>query len=138
MRRATLIISLTLAVGIAGGVIGNQVLHAQQEPIKFTTLLKTDLAGIEGKEGLIVLVELAPGAASGKHTHPAHELAYTLEGSATLEVEGKPPVSMKAGGTSYQPPGQVHEVKNASQTAPFKALLVFISDKGQPLTIPVK
>lgn len=138
MRQTALMLSLTLAVGITAGVIGNQVLHAQQEPIKFTTLLKTNLAGIEGKEAYVILVELAPGAASGKHTHPAHELAYTLEGSATLEMEGKPPVSLKTGGTSYQPPGQVHEVKNASQTAPFKALLVFVAEKGQPLTVPTK
>jgi hypothetical protein len=43
-------LGLTLATGIAVGMIGNQLLSAQHEPVKREVLLKTDLAGIEGKE----------------------------------------------------------------------------------------
>lgn len=138
MRRTALLLGLTLAVGITVGVIGDWVLNAQQEPIKRTVLLKTDLAGIEGKEGLLVLAEIAPGAATGKQTHPAHEFAYVLEGSGTLKVEGKPPLPLKPGVTLHQPPKQVHNGKNASKTAPLKLIVFYLAEKGQPLTASVK
>ena len=85
MPRTGVMLSLALIVGIAVGMLGNQVLIAQQEPIKRTVLLKTDGAGIEGKEAVVVLVEIAPGMAVGKHIHPGDELFYRLEGSIILE-----------------------------------------------------
>ena len=138
MRRTALMLGLALAAGIAVGVIGDQVLNAQQEPVKRTVLLRTDLAGMEGKEVLMINVEIAPGAVSGKHYHHGHELAYVLEGSGILEIEGKPPVTLKAGEAAYQPPKQVHEGKNTSTTAPLKTLSIVIAEKGQPITVPVK
>jgi len=137
MRRTVLMSSVIFAVGIAIGVLGAQVLSAQQEAIKRTVLLKTDLAGIEGKEGVIIRVELAAGAAAGKHYHPGHELVYILQGSGTFEAEGKPPRAVKAGDTLYVTPKLIHDVKNTGKT-PVKALVVAIAEKGQPLTVPVK
>ena len=138
MKRTVFMLGVTLAVGIAVGVFGDQVLKAQQEPVKATVLLKTDLAGIEGKEALVVLVEHAPGAASGKHYHLGHEFAYLLEGSAILEPEGKPPVTLQPGEIMYLPPKQVHDAKNASTTAPLKVLVFQVAEKGQPFLVPVK
>lgn len=138
MRCAALIAGLILLAGVGMGMIGARLLNAQQWPGKPSVLLKRDLAGIEGKEGVVLLVELPPGAAAGKHSHAAHEFAFGLEGSATLEVEGQPPVALKAGAASYQPPRQVHDVRNASGTAPYKALIFLIAEKGEPLTVPAK
>ena len=138
MKRIALTLGVTLAVGIYLGATWNQILHAQQEPVKRTVLLKTDLAGMKGKEGIVVLAEIAPGAATGKHTHPAHEFAYVMEGSGSLEVEGKPTIPMKPGATIYQPPKQVHNGKNASTTAPLKVIAFYIAEKEKPLTAPVK
>ena len=138
MKRTGLLLILTLTVGIALGVIETQALHAQQTPMKRTVLIKTDLSGIEGKEGMLVLVEFAPGAATEPHYHPGEELAYLLEGSVSLEVKGKPPITFKPGDTFHQPPKQVHSVKNLSSTMPAKALAFTIIEKGQPPTVPVK
>ena len=71
---------MTLAVGLAVGVIRDRILSAQQVPVKRTELLRTDLAGIEGKEGVVYRAEIAPGAAGGKHYHPGHELMSHREG----------------------------------------------------------
>ncbi|HZY30715.1 MAG TPA: cupin domain-containing protein [Candidatus Methylomirabilis sp.] len=137
MKRTVLLLGLTLAAGVMAGVIGAKTLNAQQELVKATVLLKTDLTGVEGKEGLVVLVEHAPGANSGKHYHPGHEFAYILEGSAILEQEGKPPVRLQAGNIIYYPPKEVHEGKNASTTAPLKVLVFQVNEKGQPFLVPV-
>jgi quercetin dioxygenase-like cupin family protein len=133
-----LLLTLTLTVGIALGVIGTQVLHAQQEPMKRTVLLKTALAGIEGKEGTLVLVEFAPGAVTASHYHSGEELIYLLEGTVSMEVKGKLPVTLKSGDTFHLAPKQVHRVKNLSATTPAKALTFTIAEKDQPDTVPVK
>ena len=138
MRRTAVFLGVTLAVGIAVGAIGARVLSATQGPVTRTVLLETDLAGMEGKEGFMVLAEIVPGAATGNHTHPAHEFAYVLEGEGILEVEGKPPVSLKPGVAIHQPPGQVHNGRNTSATSALKILAVYIAEKDQPHTAPVK
>ena len=138
MRRTAVLLGVSLAVGIAVGVIGAGALSATQGPVTRTVLLETDLAGMEGKKGFVILAEIAPGAATGKHTHPAHEFAYVLEGDGTLEVEGRPPVSLKPGVAIHQPPGQVHNGRNTSATSALKILAVYIAEKNQPHTAPVK
>jgi quercetin dioxygenase-like cupin family protein len=138
MRRTAITLSLTLAIGIAVGVLGDRLLGAQPQPIKRTELLKTDVAGMEGKEGIMYIAELAPGAAAGKHTHPGPEFAYVLEGALTLEVEGQAPKTFKAGEAFNNPSKVVHDAKNGSTSAPTKVLVVLIGEKGQPLATPVK
>lgn len=137
MKRMAVTLALVLAVGVAVGAIGTQVLNAQ-EPIKRTVLFKTDLPGSPEKEALVINVELAPGAAAGKHYHPGHEFVYVLEGSGTLMVKGRRPVTLKAGDTTSLAPKVVHDVKNTSMTAPFKALVLAIYEKGQPPVVSVK
>jgi quercetin dioxygenase-like cupin family protein len=133
MKRMVGMLTVTLAVGIVVGLIGNHVLIAQQEPVKRTVLLnRTELAGIEGKEGLVYLIEVAPGATVPKHFHPGHELAYLLEGALTLEVEGKPSATLKAGDVEHLPPKVVHSGKNASTTTPAKFVVFGVYEKGQP------
>jgi quercetin dioxygenase-like cupin family protein len=138
MNRMSIIVTLALLSGIVLGQLGNRVLSAQQAAPTRTDLLKTDLVGIKGKEGLILTVEGAPGLVGGKHYHPGEEFAYVLEGSLTLEVEGKPPVTLKAGDTFHIPPRAVHRGKNASATAPYKVLVFGVFGKGQPDTTPVQ
>ncbi len=138
MKRTVVMLTLTLAIGIALGMGGSHVLHAQQESIKRTVLVKSDLEGIEGKEAVLFLAELAPGAVGGKHYHSGTEVFYAVEGAFTHEPEGKPPVTLKAGQAGINPHRGVHYIKNASMTEPARILGCLIADKGQPMTVPVK
>ena len=138
MRRTVLSLGLTLAVGITLGVLGDRFLSAQQQPIKRTELLKTAVEGMEGKEGVIYIAELAPGAAAGKHFHPGPEFAYVLEGALILENEGQATKTFKTGEAFYNTAKIVHDAKNGSTTAPTKVLVVMIIEKGQPLATPVQ
>jgi quercetin dioxygenase-like cupin family protein len=138
MKRTGVLLTLTLTVGIALGVIGTQAVNAQQEPMKRTLLLGTDLEGIKGKEAILARVEFAPGATTDPHYHLGEELAYLLEGMISMEVKGQPPVTLKPGDTFHLAPKQVHRVKNLSTTTPAKALTFTIIEKGQPPTVPVK
>ena len=68
-----------------------------------TDLQRHDLSA-PGREAIQVRVDLAPGVAFGKHTHPGEEIIYVLEGSLEYEVEGKPHylVSNPAGAFSQE------------------------------------
>lgn len=99
-------------------------------------LLKDDLS-IAGHEGVMVRVEIPPGAAEGYHTHPADVFAFVLEGEVVQEVAGKPTVTLKAGDVFHVPAGVVHQATNKG-SVPAKIAVVFVAEKGKPLTSPAK
>ena len=82
-------------------------------------------------------VELPPGSAEGKHTHPAEVFAFVLEGTITLENEGNPTTTLKAGDTFHVLPGKVHQAINSGSVTA-KLAAVFVAEKGKPLTTQVK
>jgi quercetin dioxygenase-like cupin family protein len=138
MKRILFVGVLALAAGIVIGAFGTQILNAQQESFRRTVLLKTDLKGLEGKEGVVVLAEFAPGASAGKHYHPGHEVNYVLEGTGILELDGQPAVTLEPRVTTYIAPKQAHDAKNTSATDPLKILVFWVAEKGQPLAVPVR
>ncbi len=134
MRRMALALVLTFALGITLGLTANQVLNAQQAPLKATLIFRADLVGMPGQEVVVQLVEFAPRGSSGKHIHPGHEVVYVLEGSGVKEAEGEAPAPAKAGTVTYVPAGKVSETKNESATAPLKFLVFRVHPKGQEIT----
>ena len=137
MRRTTIILGLTLAVGITLGAFGERFLSAQQAGVKRTELMKAAIAGMEGKEAVIYMAELPPGAAAGKHTHPGEEFAYVLDGALTLEPQGQEAKTYKAGEVFHNPAKMVHDAKNSTSGAT-KVLVFLIAEKGQPLATPAQ
>jgi quercetin dioxygenase-like cupin family protein len=126
-------IAVLAVVAMATGLVVN----AQQAPaVKRNMVLKTDMS-VPDREGVMAWVELPPGTAEGKHTHPAEVFAFVLEGTITLENEGNPTATLKAGDVFHVLPGKVHQaINNGSVTA--KLAAVFVAEKGKPLTTQVK
>jgi quercetin dioxygenase-like cupin family protein len=124
-------VALMVASGLA--------LHAaqvQQSGIKRTDLLRHDLS-VPGRELVQVRVDFAPGVAFGKHSHPGEEIAYVLEGSLEYQVEGKPPVTLKAGEALFIPAGTIHSAKNVG-SGNGAELATYIVEKGKPLVVLAK
>ena len=125
------------AVSVLAGATGIRALQASQVPaVKRNVVLKQDMT-IPGREAVMAVVEIPPGAEEGRHSHPAEVFAFVEEGTLTLEQEGKPTETLKAGDHFYAAPGQVHQGKN-NGSAPVKLLVVFVAEKGKPLTTPVQ
>ena len=125
----------TSALLAIGGLIAAVTLIAGPiAGIDRTVLLKQD-STIPGREGSVVSVTLAPGAAEGRHTHSADVYGYVIEGSPTMERAGSPSVTFHAGDGFFIPAGLVHQGLNNS-AAPAKIVVVFIAEKGKPLTTP--
>jgi mannose-6-phosphate isomerase-like protein (cupin superfamily) len=76
-----------------------------------------------------------PGGSTGRHTHFGTETGYTLEGSASLEIEGETPKLLKAGESYVIGAGKVHDAKVVGD-APAKVLAVYVVEKGKPLATP--
>ena len=123
-----------IAVGLGVALIGS--LNAQPAPaVKRNIVLRQDLT-IPGREGVMAHVEIPAGGAEGRHTHPAEVFGFVQEGTITLEREGKPTETLKAGDVFYIAPGQIHQALNkGTDTAKLSA--VFVAEKGKPLTTQV-
>jgi quercetin dioxygenase-like cupin family protein len=111
------------------------VASAQQPAFKRTELQRGDLS-TAGREAVTAIAEIPAGVASGKHTHPGEEVGYILEGTVTVEMDGKPALVAKTGSTFLIPSGQTHNARNTGTTTA-KVLATYIVEKGKPLATPV-
>jgi quercetin dioxygenase-like cupin family protein len=129
--------TLITAVAVAGvSVVGWALLPAtaQQPTVQRKVLITQDLP-IPGYQSVVASVELPVGGREGRHTHPGAGFAYVLEGSITLEHEGRQTMTYKAGDAVYIEANKVHEGINAS-SAPVKLVATFVVEKGKPLASP--
>jgi quercetin dioxygenase-like cupin family protein len=127
---------VVLAAIAAFAFVSAQVTHAQQAPtVKRTVLLQHDTSA-PGYEALLVSVEIPVGGREGRHTHPGTAMIHVLEGALTLDYEGKPTTTYKAGESFFVDAGKVHEGINKGNV-PAKAIATFVIPKGQPVTAQV-
>jgi len=121
--------AIAVALLILGSVPG--VAQAQPAGIKRTDLQRHDLS-VPGREAVQVRVDIDPGVAFGRHTHPGEEIIYVLAGSLEYQIEGKPPVTLKAGEVLFIPAGTIHAAKNVGSVTASE-LATYIVEKGKPL-----
>jgi quercetin dioxygenase-like cupin family protein len=124
--------TVTMLALIAGSGFA---LHAAapQPGVKRTDLQRHDL-GVPGREVVQVRVDLAPGVAFGRHSHPGEEIVYVIEGALEYEVEGKPPVTLRAGEVLFIPAGLIHAARNTGRINGAE-LATYIVEKGKPLVV---
>lgn len=99
--------------------------------IKRTNLLRNDLSAA-GREVIQVLVEFGPGVSAVRHSHPGEELVYVTEGALEYRLDGRPPLTIKAGEVLFIPHGTPHAVKNIGSVKAAE-LATYIVEKGKPL-----
>jgi quercetin dioxygenase-like cupin family protein len=124
-----------MAVLVAGAILAPFGTQAQNGVTR-TDLQRHDLSA-PGREAIQVRVDLAPGVAFGKHTHPGEEIIYVLEGTLEYQLEDKPPVTLKAGDVLFIPAGTVHSARNTGSVTGSE-LATYIVEKGKPLLTLVK
>jgi quercetin dioxygenase-like cupin family protein len=111
-------------------LLAQSAMAAGPAGVTVTPLVAKDLSDIPGKEGLMITVDYAPGAADPVHRHRAHGFIYVLEGSIVMQVKGGKEVTLTPGQTFYEGPNDIHTVgRNASTTQPAKFLVLLIKPK---------
>ncbi len=123
------IITVSMVLLVAGGVM-----LAQQPAITRTVLQQVDIS-VAGREVVTVKAEFPMGATSSRHTHPGEEVTYVVEGMLTLEIEGAPARTIKAGEAFLVPAGKIHNATATSSKV--TAVANYIVEKGKPLMTPV-
>jgi len=125
-----------IAALIVGSGLALYAARAQQQGIKRTDLQRHDLSA-PGREVVQVRVDIDAGVVAAKHNHPGEEIVYVIEGLLEYQVEGRPPVTLKAGDVLFIPAGAPHAVKNVG-SGNAAELATYIVEKGKPLVAPVK
>jgi quercetin dioxygenase-like cupin family protein len=131
MRRRVLLPLAALATSIALCQTG----RAQQPQIKRTDLLTTDLADLGNKQMHVWIADIAPGATTGRHSHPTPRFVYVVQGAVVVEMDGKPAETFETGRAFVEIPNAVHNFRNASTTEAARALGFQYAGKEQPLQI---
>ncbi|WP_447752667.1 cupin domain-containing protein [Sphingopyxis fribergensis] len=77
-------------------------------------------------------VSLEPGATFPRHSHPGEEFIYVLKGTWVYQLDGQPPVTVKAGEALFIPYGAVHSAQNIGNETGIE-LATHVIEKGKPL-----
>lgn len=124
---------MAVAVLMVGSGLALHAAQSQQSGITRTDLQRHDL-GVPGREVVQVRVDFAPGVAFPPHSHPGEEIVYVIDGLLEYQVEGKTPVTLKAGEVLFIPAGTIHAAKNIG-SGNAAELATYIVEKGKPLVV---
>ena len=103
-------------------------------------LLKEIVQGMprgEKQEVRVIVATLKPGEATPFHTHRFPVTVYILEGTFTLEIEGRAPITAKAGQAILEPP-QAKMTGYNRGTEPMRVVIFYVSDPDTPFLEPAR
>jgi quercetin dioxygenase-like cupin family protein len=129
--RLGLVLGLLVTAGAA---------QSQEAPAKPQLLLREIVQGMprgERQEVRILTASFKPGDKTVFHTHRFPVAVYVLEGAFTLEIEGRPPITVKAGEAMVEPALVKMTGYNRSPTAPLRVVIFYTSDPDTPFLDPV-
>ncbi|HZH27724.1 MAG TPA: cupin domain-containing protein [Azospirillaceae bacterium] len=86
----------------------------------------------------VLTAMLGPGDKSPFHTHRHPVTIHVLEGAFTLEMEGREPVTVRAGQSMVEPPNVRMTGYNRSATEPMRVVIFYVSDPEAPFLDPIE
>jgi quercetin dioxygenase-like cupin family protein len=86
----------------------------------------------EKQEVRVIVATLKPGEMTPFHSHRFPVTAYILEGTFTLELEGRAPITAKAGQAIVEPPNVKMTGYNRSSTEAVRVVIFYVSDPDTP------
>ncbi len=111
----------------------------EQGVIKPQLLLSEIVQGMpkgERQEVRVLTASFKPRDKTLFHTHRFPVTLYVLEGAFTLEMEGREPVTVKAGQAMMMPPHVKMTGYNRSSTDPLRLVVFYVSDPDTPFLDP--
>jgi quercetin dioxygenase-like cupin family protein len=104
-----------------------------QQGLSRTDLVRQDL-GAADREVIQARVDFESGVASPRHAHPGVEVAYVISGTFEYQLEGRAPVTLKAGDSLFIPEEVAHIAKNIGSDKGSE-LATYVVKKGEPVLI---
>ena len=90
------------------------------------------------QEVRVLTATIKPGEKTAFHTHRFPVSTYVLEGAFTLEMEGRDPITVRAGQAMVEPPHVKMTGYNRSNTEPVRVVIFYVSDPDTPFLDPVQ
>ncbi len=81
---------------------------------------------------------LEPGDRTPRHSHRFPVTVYMLQGAFTLELDGREPVTVKAGEVFVEPAHLAMTGRNLDAVEPATMVLFYASDPETPFADPVE
>jgi quercetin dioxygenase-like cupin family protein len=125
---------------LAGLGVSNPA-SAQQHGAAAPNIAKPNMVLQQVVEGLpkddkqtvrVMTATFKPGDKTVYHTHRFPVTVYVLEGAFTLELDGRPPLTVKAGEAMVEPPNVAMTGYNRSATETTKVVIFYVSANDTP------
>ena len=123
------------ALCAAGGFLatGVEAQNAAPAGVKRTLIQQTD-GPVDGYVTMDMRVDIEPGTAVARHTHPGIESTYVVEGGIELTIDGEPAHAYAPGEGFQVPYAKPHSAKIGS--AKTVLAITYVVEKGKPLASP--
>ncbi|MFG3597885.1 cupin domain-containing protein [Bradyrhizobium sp. RDI18] len=137
--RSHLVPGIFLLAGLGAGL--SHLASAQQHGAAAPNIAKPTMVLQQVVEGLpkddkqtvrVMTATFKPGDKTVYHTHRFPVTVYVLEGAFTLELDGRPPLTVKAGEAMVEPPNVPMTGYNRSATEPTKVIIFYVSANDTP------
>jgi quercetin dioxygenase-like cupin family protein len=142
MDRSAIAMSLIVAGGLMAASMGGQDALATENKEAYVspgadkrTLINEPLYGVKAQIVTIDHYTMPAGWAGGKHYHTGPVYVYVLEGSFTIDEQGKERRIFKAGELYKEPIGAPMQARNLNAFEPLKLLVFQVTPEGEPLMV---
>ncbi len=123
-----------LSIGLATLCLLTSAAAAQPQLIHRDVLQQQDVPAPAWRTEL-VRTTIDDHGLVARHTHPGLEIGYIEQGSAMVEISGRPDQRLKRGDSFAAPAGTPHSVRN-SGPGELVILSSYVVDKSKPLATP--
>ena len=124
-----------IRIGITLLVLVVPMMAGAQQPGPPPPILTALVPGMprgEQQEIRVLTATLKPGDMTPFHTHRFPVTVYVLEGTFTLEMEGRAPVVVTAGQAMVEPPQVKMTGYNRSSSDLTRVVIFYVSEPGTP------
>ena len=123
------------SLGFAVLIVSFIAVAQEQGLVKPRMVMREIIQGMpkgETQEVRVLNVHFEPRDRTPFHTHRFPVTVYVLEGTFTMEVEGREPITVKAGEAKMMPPHLKMTGYNRSNTEPLRLVAFYVSDPDTP------
>lgn len=124
---------MRLAMVLAAGLtLAAPAFAADAPPLPTRHILQTEpTSAATDKQIVVAEVSFVPGARLPFHIHAGEEAGVVVSGVLTMEIEGKPTLTLKPGDSFVIPRGVAHQATaNQGET---HVIATYVVDKDKPL-----
>ncbi|SOD03726.1 Cupin domain protein [bacterium JGI 053] len=130
------LLALVAATGVASRAAAQQPGTARPQQVLAQEV--TGMPTAATQEVRVLTATFQPGDRTVFHTHRSPVTVYVLEGTFTLELAGREPVTVRAGEAFVEPPQVRMTGFNRSTTERTRVVIFYVSDPGTPFLDPVQ